>query len=77
MMAAISRSKPSCTDNVERPRSKASVPMATFHPSPGRPTTLASSVRGPSKNTSLNSEVPVSCTMGRISMPAWRMGTRR
>ena len=51
--------------------------MATFQPPLTSPTTFSIGVRAPSKNTSLNSDVPVSCTMGRISMPGWRMGTSR
>ena len=34
-------------------------------------------MRAPSKNTSLNSAVPVSCRMGRTVMPGWSMGTSR
>src|SRR3546814_6918180 len=41
------------------------------------PTTFASSVRAPSKNTSLNSESPVSWWIGRTSMPGWSIGTSR
>ena len=77
MMASSSLRKLSCWPSVDAPRSKASVPIATFQPSPSPPTTLAASVRAPSKNTSLNSLSPVTCTMGRISMPSWRIGTSR
>ena len=51
--------------------------MATFHPLPAPPTTLVAAVRAPSKNTSLNSEVPVTWRIGRISTPSWRIGTSR
>ncbi|MCY1350167.1 hypothetical protein D9M69_363950 [compost metagenome] len=51
--------------------------MAIFQPSPGAPRRLAASVTASSKNTSLNSEVPVSCSMGRTVMPGWCMGTSR
>ena len=52
--------------------------MATFQPpSHGSPTTCRRAVRAPSKKTSLNSDVPVICSIGRISMPGWRMGTSR
>ena len=77
VMASSSLRKLSCWPRVEAPRSKARVPIATFQPSPSPPTTLAASVRAPSKNTSLNSLSPVTWTMGRISMPSWRMGTSR
>ncbi len=30
-----------------------------------------------SKNTSLNSQVPVSCSMGRTVMPGWSMANRK
>lgn len=51
--------------------------MAIRQPSPGAPTTFAASVVAPSKKTSLNSLVPVSWTMGRISTPGRSRGTRR
>ena len=63
--------------SVEAPRSKASVPIATFQPSPGWPTTFPASLRAPSKKTSLNSESPVSWRIGRTSIPGWRIGTSR
>ncbi len=66
-----------CWPRVEAPRSKARVPIATFQPAPGSPTTFSAAVRAPSKNTSLNSESPVICTIGRTSTPGWRMGTSR
>jgi hypothetical protein len=59
------------------PRSMASVALAIRQPSPGSPTTLAAAVRAPSKMTSLNSEVPVSCLIGRTVTPGWRIGTSR
>ena len=59
------------------PRSKARVALATRQPSPGSPTTWAAAVRAPSKNTSLNSEVPVSWRIGRTVTPGWRIGTSR
>ncbi len=50
--------------------------MATVHPSPSPPT--ASAATAPSKNTSLNSEVPDICRIGRTSMrPGWSIRTRR
>ena len=51
--------------------------MATRQPSPGSPTTRLASVRAPSKNTSLNSDVPVSWRIGRTVIPGWRIGTSR
>ena len=42
----------------------------------GRPPATAS-VRASSKNTSLNSEVPVIWTIGRTSTPGWSSGTSR
>jgi len=39
--------------------------------------TIAAAVRAPSKMTSLNSEVPVSCLIGRTVTPGWRIGTSR
>ncbi|SKU19455.1 Uncharacterised protein [Mycobacteroides abscessus subsp. abscessus] len=51
--------------------------MATRQPSPGSPTTKSAEVRALSKNTSLNSEVPVNWMMGRISTPGWSRGTSR
>ncbi len=51
--------------------------MATRQPSPGAPTMFSARVRAPSKKTSLNSEVPVSWVIGRISTPGWSSGTSR
>ena len=51
--------------------------MATRQPSPGSPTTRDASVRASSKNTSLNSESPVSWMIGRICTPGWSSGTNR
>ncbi len=59
------------------PRSMASVALAIRQPSPGAPTTRAASVRAPSKKTSLNSAVPVSCRIGRTVIPGWSIGTSR
>ncbi len=59
------------------PRSVASVALATRQPSPGSPTTRLACVRAPSKNTSLNSDVPVSWRIGRTVIPGWRIGTSR
>jgi hypothetical protein len=53
------------------------VPIATRQPSSTSPTTFATAVRAPSRNVSLNSECPVICTIGRISMPGCCIGTRR
>ena len=39
--------------------------IATRQPSPGCADHVAAAVRAPSKNTSLNSEVPVSWRIGR------------
>ena len=49
--------------------------MAIFQPSPGWPT--MSSATASSKNTSLNSEVPVICSIGRTVTPGWCMDTRK
>ena len=56
---------------------KASVARATRQPSPISPTTLSTEVRAPSKKTSLNSLVRVSCMIGRTSTPGWSIGTSR
>ena len=69
---------PSCWPSVDAPRSNASVPIATFQP----PFDLADDVGRPRcgrrrRTTSLNSECPVICTIGRISMPGWSIGTSR
>jgi hypothetical protein len=53
------------------------VPIATRHPSSTAPTTCSTGVRASVKNVSLNSLSPVSCTIGRISMPGWSIGTSR
>ena len=66
-----------CCPSVDTPRSKVSVPIATRQPSPGWPTTRAASVRASSKNTSLNSAVPVIWMIGRTSTPGWSSGTSR
>ena len=75
--ASSSRWKPTCWPTVEMPRSKPRVPMATCQPLPSPPTTRSASVRAPVKNTSLNSEVPVSWLIGRMSTPSWSIGTSR
>ncbi len=50
--------------------------MATAHPLPSPPTTSAATA--PSKKTSLNSEVPDICRMGRTSTrPGWSIRTSR
>jgi hypothetical protein len=72
-----SRRKESWWPSRATPRSKARVARATRQPSPTSPTTLSAGGPGPSKNTSLNSEVRVSWVMGRTSTPGWSMGTRR
>ena len=59
------------------PRSKPSVAIATFQPSPTGPSTFSFAVRAPSKNTSLNSALPVIWRSGRTSMPGWCIGTSR
>ncbi len=51
--------------------------MATRHPPFTSPTTWSFGVRAPSKKTSLNSESPVICSIGRISTPGCSMGTSR
>ena len=58
---ARSRAWPSRPSSHRRPRRP-----------PGRP-----DVRASSKNTSLNSAVPVSCRIGRSSTPGWSIGHRR
>ena len=75
--ASNSRWKPISCPKLETPRSTPSMPSATRQPSPGEPATLPAGVRASSKNTSLNSAVPVICTIGRILMPGWRTGTSR
>src|SRR5690625_2174677 len=49
--------------------------MAYFQPPSTSPMRLLSSVTAPSKKTSLNSEVPVICWIGRISTPSCLSGT--
>ena len=51
--------------------------MATAHPPSTSPTMSSARARAPSKKTSLNSAVPVTCRIGRISMPSWSIGTRK
>ncbi|MCY1436735.1 hypothetical protein D9M71_528670 [compost metagenome] len=51
--------------------------MAIFQPSPGWPTMLSAAVSAASKNTSLNSLVPVICWIGCTRMLAWCIGTRK
>ncbi len=75
--ASNSRWNSSWRPNMATPRSTPSVPIATRQPSPGAPTTSSAAASASVKNTSLNSEVPVSWTMGRTSTPAWRIGTSR
>ena len=75
--SSSSRWKPTCWPSWPTPRSNASVAMATRQPSPASPTTRSRAVRAPSKNTSLNSTVPVSCRIGRTVTPGWRIGTSR
>ena len=77
VMSTSSFSNESCWPSVDAPRSNASVPIATFQPPFTSPSTSSTAVRAPSKNTSLNSDVPVNWTMGRISIPGWRIGTSR
>ena len=72
-----SRRNPTMSPSRPTPRSKARVASATRHPSFTSPTTRSAPVRAPSKNTSLNSEVPVICRMGRTSTPGWSIGTSR
>ena len=76
MTRCSSRSNPSCTPRVATPRSNPSSPIATRQPPFTSPTTSSRAARAPSKKTSLNSDVPVSWMIGRISTPAWRMGQR-
>ena len=85
------RSRCATVDDLARARSRtraaarASRRRARRRASPSRPASRRSprrrrgraAVRAPSKNTSLNSEVPVICTMGRTSMPGCRIGTSR
>ena len=59
------------------PRSKPSVAIATFQPSPTGPSAFSFAVRAPSKNTSLNSALPVIWRSGRTSMPGWSIGHNR
>ncbi len=51
--------------------------MATRQPPLTSPTTRSDAVRAPSRKTSLNSEVPVTWTIGRSSMPGWSIGQSR
>ena len=62
----------------DEPRSKPSVVFATSHPLFTPPTTFSLGQRALSKNTSLNSEEPSGCVIGRTSMrPGCFIGTRR
>ncbi len=77
VISVSSRSNAICWPRVSTPRSNASVPIATAQPLPGSPTHSEAGVRAPSKNTSLNSAVPVIWRIGRISMPGWSIATSR
>ena len=66
-----------CWPRVDTPRSKPSRPMATFQPSPGAPTMSSAAQTASSKNTSLNSLVPVSCSIGRTVTPGWSIASRK
>ena len=74
------RSPPPATPPAPAAPAVNGAPHAAASPSPGSPMMLAAGVRAPSKKTSLNSEVPVIWTMGRMSIPArrgsirWSMG---
>ncbi len=57
-------------------RSKPSVALATFQPSPAGPTRMSSPTRTPDRNTSLNDEAPLICRIGRISTPGASIGIR-
>ena len=68
-MASHSLRNASCWPSVEAPRSKARGPWPPASRRHGADHVLGG-VRAPSKNTSLNSLSPVTCTIGRISSPA-------
>ena len=73
---ARARSRPAGRAWRRRARSRAG-PSRPASPSPGSPTTRSAAVRAPVKKTSLNSEPPVSCSIGRTSTPSWSIGTSR
>ena len=54
-----------------------SVVIATFQPSPSRPSIQSWRTRASLKNTSLNSASPVICTSGRTSTPGCSMSTTK
>ncbi len=66
-----------CCANVDTPRSKPRVAMATFQPSPGAATTLSPAVRASSKKISLKSASPVIWRIGRTVIPFCRKGTSK
>ena len=71
-MCPLSRESPAAPSDT---RSFISIEMATAHPWPTSPSTLAAGMRASSKNTSLNSASPVACTRGRMVMPGASIGT--
>ena len=73
---ARGRSRPAGRGWRRHARSRAA-PSPPSSPRPGSPTIRSASVRAPEKNTSLNSEVPVSCSIRRTSTPGWSRGTSR
>ncbi len=77
MIASSSRSNRRYDVVAEDPRSKPSVVFATFHPLLTPPTTLSFGQRALSKKTSLNSDEPSGCVIGRTSTPGCFIGTSR
>jgi hypothetical protein len=54
-------------------RSKASVVLATIHPSPSDPTSWSAGTRARVRNTSSKSASPFIWRRGRVSTPDWSM----
>ncbi len=59
------------------PRSKPSVELATAHPLPSPPSTLATAQRASSKRTRAKPAVPSGWAMGSTTTPGWSISTRR
>ena len=70
---ARARTRAAATGTRCRARSRASPSRPSSPRRPGRARSPCA-VRAPSKNTSLNSALPVICRSGRTSMPGWSIG---
>ena len=59
------------------PRSKVSVSIAIFQPSPSRPIRQSAGTRASRKNVCVKPYSPVSLRIGRVSMPGVCIGIRK